>query len=132
MDLSGCTYERDLQPMKFRILISVRHDRTVRAIAARLRIPVHEAQRLLVRRFDMQLLENLPARYEAGLRTEEEETDGVARALGAWLFTRAVPFLTGAEMAMILDAVREKIASGTPRDAAVGEGISEIRRVAGQ
>ena len=60
--MSGYLYEKDLVAMKYAILISTRHDRLVREIAGDLGISPQNLRRYMIERFDMILMENLPAR----------------------------------------------------------------------
>jgi hypothetical protein len=113
-------YEKDLRPFKYRILLSSRHDRIVREMAVRLGIKVHALRKGLIEHFDMQLLENLPARYEAGV--EQGESDPVGRALGADLFTRSLPLVRKERMEVILRTVQTEIDAGVPMEEAVAHG----------
>lgn len=79
--VSGYLYEKDLVAMKYAILISTRHDRLVREIAGDLGISPQNLRRYMIERFDMILMENLPARYEAG-KAETGNDAPLADALG--------------------------------------------------
>ncbi len=118
-------YEKDLRPFKYRILLSSRHDRTVRMVADQLGIKVHTLRKGLMEHFDMQLLENLPARYEAGL--EHGASDPLGQVLGAELFTRYLPLVKEERMQEILQAVRAEIDKGGPREEALARGRESIR-----
>ncbi|NYT06877.1 MAG: DUF1959 domain-containing protein [Methanomicrobiales archaeon] len=124
--MSGYLYEKDLTSMKYAILTSTRHDRMVREIAAELGIPQLRLRRYIMNRFDMLLMENLPARYEQGKRLVEE-APSPERDLRPHLYSRAVPLIAEEEMDHILSRVRELMENGTPRDDAVSAGRALIR-----
>jgi energy-converting hydrogenase A subunit M len=128
MDMSGYLYEKDLRPMKYRILISSRHDRVIREISSRFHIPVQVLRRILIERFDMQLLENLPSRYDAGLRDADRE-DALARSLGCELFSRYVPLVDPERMQGICQEVREMMGSGKTETEIISAGNALIRQV---
>ncbi|MDD1675497.1 MAG: DUF1959 domain-containing protein [Methanomicrobiales archaeon] len=117
-------YEKDLRPYKFRILISARHDRLLQDLAERFGMSRQDLRKWMIETFDMQLLENLPARYEAGLAAKEE--DPIAEALGAVLFTRFIPLLERSTMDRILGEVRD-LASTAGTQAALEKGNARIR-----
>ncbi len=119
-------YEKDLRQMKYNILTSTRHDMVVRQIARRLDISEQKMRMILIRDFDMSLLENLEARYEMGLLHADTD-DPIARKIGCELFTRFIPLVAPATMESIRDDVRAHIASGTPEAAAIDEGLARIR-----
>lgn len=129
--MSGYLYEKDLVAMKYAILISTRHDRLVREIAGDLGISPQNLRRYMIERFDMILMENLPARYEAG-KAETGNDAPLADALGRVMYTRYIPLLERENMNSILGRVREMIANGTPQEEAVSRGKrmigEEIRR----
>ncbi|MCU0631441.1 MAG: DUF1959 domain-containing protein [Methanolinea sp.] len=120
-------YEKDLISMKYAILESRRHDRMVREIAADLGVPQLRMRRYLMDRFDMLLLENLPARYEQGkmMRQDAPEPE---RQLGAHLYTHAVPLIGEERMAQILTGVKEMVRGGTSMGQAVLSGKDRIRK----
>jgi energy-converting hydrogenase A subunit M len=116
-------YEKDLRAMKFNILTSTRHHRVVQEIAARLGLPVQELRRHLIRRLDMQHLENLPARYDAWAASGDG--DPLERTLAADLLTRSVPLLPPDEVGKVLvEAGRAK-----DLDAALSLARERIREV---
>jgi energy-converting hydrogenase A subunit M len=124
--MSGYLYEKDLVSQKYRILVSVRHDKLVREIASELGIPLQELRRYLIEHLDMILLENLPARAEAA-RTELFNSDEVATALGKEKYTIYIPILPVAAMDSIFRDVNERVRTGTPVAEAVACGRAQIR-----
>ncbi|WP_243668949.1 hypothetical protein [Methanoculleus chikugoensis] len=88
--MTGYLYEKDLRQMKYTILTSTKHDETVRAIAERLGMSDAKLRMMLIRRFDMSLLENLESRWQMGQR-HANDGDPVAEELGYELFTRFIP-----------------------------------------
>lgn len=121
-------YEKDLRQMKYNILTSTRHDMVVRQIARRLGIGEQKMRMILIRNFDMSLLENLEARYEMGL-LHADTADPVCRKIGCELFTRFIPLVAPDAMLRIREDVRARIASGTPEASAIDEGITRIQEV---
>ncbi|MDN7023333.1 DUF1959 domain-containing protein [Methanoculleus sp. FWC-SCC1] len=121
-------YEKDLRQMKYNILTSTRHDMVVRQIARRLGIGEQKMRMILIRTFDMSLLENLEARYEMGLLHADTD-DPVARKLGCELFTDFIPLVAPEAMQSIYEDVRTHIASGTQENSAIDEGLARIREV---
>ena len=69
----------------------------------------------------MILLENLPARYEAGL-SQGDPDDPVAKALGRSLFTKYVPLVDPEDMDRVYEWVRNAIGEGMPAEDAVSRG----------
>jgi hypothetical protein len=124
--MSGYLYEKDLSSMKYAILTSTRHDRMVREIADDLGIPQLKLRRYIMDRFDMLLMENLPARYEEGMRLTAE-APAVERDLKTHLYSRAVPLIQDKEMECILFRVKEMMENGTPEREAVSAGRRLIR-----
>ena len=120
-------YEKDLRAMKFNILTSSRHHRVVQELAARLGLPVQELRRHLIRRLDMQHLENLPARYEAWVASGDG--DPLERALAADFLTRSVPLLPPDTAASILSDVNRMADGGGSREAALSLGRAKILEV---
>jgi energy-converting hydrogenase A subunit M len=114
-------YEKDLTAMKYAILVSKRHDRLVRQIAEDLSISPQKLRKSLIRRMDMILLENLPARYEMGTRESDRDAP-LARAMGRALYTRFVPLVDREEMNRIIGEVRARINGGMPQPEAVAAG----------
>ncbi len=121
-------YEKDLRRMKFNILTSTWHDLAVRQIARRLSIDLQRLRLIMIQRFDMSLLENLPARWEAGLR-HADTNDPTARELGCELFSRFIPFVEPDEMQTICSETRAEIDNGTPEVQAIDAGKARIREV---
>jgi energy-converting hydrogenase A subunit M len=126
--MTGYIYDKDLSAMKYTILTSTRHDRMVREIAAELDVPQIRLRKWMMDRFDMMLLENLPARYEQGKISRENE-NSIEKDLGARLFTRAVPLINSSEMDQITDRVKALIRQGTSDKEAVKAGHRMIRDV---
>lgn len=126
--MSGYLYQNDLSSMKLAILASTRHDRMVREIASELGIPQIRLRKRMMDRFDMLLLENLPARYEQGMR-EREQVPRPGRELGAGIYTRAVPLILEDDMDAIAGKVRLMIAEGRPHEEAVEAGRAMIREL---
>lgn len=120
-------YEKDLRAMKFHILTSTRHHRVVQDLAARLGLPVQEMRRHLIRRLDMQHLENLPARYDAWVAVGDE--DPLARALAADLLTGSIPLLPTAETGEILAEARRAAERGGGSEAALSLAKEKLRKV---
>lgn len=126
--MKGPLYEKDLTSMKYDILVSRRHDRMVREIAADLGIPQLRVRRYIMDHFDMLLMENLPARYEQGKKVSAEAPEP-ERHLGAHLYTHAVPLVGAERMDEIVTGVKEMMSRGTPMDQAVLAGKGMIREV---
>ncbi len=124
--MSGYLFEKDLTSMKYVILTSTRHDRMVRKIADDLGIPHLRLRRYIMDRFDMLLMENLPARYEQGIK-QEEKAPQPDRDLHSYLYSRAVPLLAGEDMDRILWRVRELMENGIDEKDAVSAGRDLIR-----
>ena len=120
-------YEKDLTAMKYAILESRRHDGMVREIAAEIGVPQIRMRRYLMDRFDMLLLENLPARYEQGKKIRENSPEP-ERQLGSHLYTHAVPIIDREAMEQILESVREMVRKGTPLDQAIHSGRERMRK----
>ncbi len=121
-------YEKDLTTMKYDILVSQRHDRMVREIAADLGIPQLKVRRYIIDHFDMILMENLPARYEHGKMVSGEDPIP-ERQMGAYLYTHAVPLIEKGRMDEIVTGVKDLIRSGISMNDAVRAGKNRIREV---
>lgn len=119
-------YEKDLRQMKYNIMISTGHERTVREIAAQTGINPQQLRLVMIRRFDMSLLENLPSRYESG-RRHTDDHDPVTHELGCELFSRFIPLVEPTTMQTICSGVRTMISEGTPQDDAIAAGKARIR-----
>ncbi|MDD1672277.1 MAG: DUF1959 domain-containing protein [Methanomicrobiales archaeon] len=119
-------YEKDLRPFKFRILMSSRHEALLRALAARFGVSVPVIRKRMIERFDMQLLENLPARYEAAEQMSEG-SDPVDKALGVELFTRVIPLLDPGVMDEIRHRVGVLIKDGSSVEDAVMAGHTLVK-----
>lgn len=126
--MTAFMYEKDLSAMKYTILSSTRHDRMVREIAAELDIPQIRLRKLMMDRFDMMLLENLPARYDQGKISRGTENP-VEKDLGAGLYTHAIPLISSTEMDRITELVQTLIQEGRPEKEAVTAGRKMIRDV---
>lgn len=120
-------YEKDLTAMKYAILESRRHDGMVREIASDIGVPQLRMRRYLMDRFDMLLLENLPARYEQGKKMRKDSPEP-ERELGSHLYTHAVPIIDEGTMRQIVEGVREMIRMGAPLDAAIDSGKERMRK----
>ena len=119
-------YEKDLRPFKFRILMSSRHEALLRLLAARLGVQVQVLRKRMIELFDMQLLENLPARYDAaeGL---PESSDPIDIALGMDLFTRIIPLLDAGVATEIRRNVDALLAKGSSVEEAVRAGHAMMK-----
>jgi hypothetical protein len=126
--MNGYLYEKDLTSMKFAILKSSRHDRLIREISSDLDIPANKLRKYIMSRFDMILMENLPARYEEGRKMAERQPFP-DRELGSLLYTRAVPIVEERKMEEIVSDVKDMIVSGVSEKEAVLAGKNMIREV---
>ncbi|MDH7592830.1 MAG: DUF1959 domain-containing protein [Methanomicrobiales archaeon] len=120
-------YEKDLRPLKLHILESPRHRRTIREIGRRLGVEPGWLIRWAMAHFDMQLLENLPARFEQGLAHQGAD-DPLASAIGAELFTVYLPFFTTEEMNAALEQARERLGRGEGMEAVVKDTLRVLGR----
>jgi len=126
--MTGYLYEKDLRQMKYNILTSTRHDETVRAIAERLGMSDAKLRMVLIRRFDMSLLENLEYRWEMGQQHADNDSDPVAKGLGCELFTRFVPLVDPRIMQTICDETKAMIANNeSSREEALARGKARVR-----
>jgi energy-converting hydrogenase A subunit M len=123
--MTGYLYEKDLRQMKFTILTSTRHDEAVRAIAGRLGISDAKLRMVLIRRFDMSLLENLGSRWEMG-QQHADNGDPVTKELGCELFTRFVPLVDPGVMQSICSETRAMSKNG-PQEEALARGKARVR-----
>jgi hypothetical protein len=121
-------YEKDLVGMKYAILISRRHDAMVREIALDLGVGVQQLRRYLIENFDMILLENMPARYEAG-KQDPDDDDDEAKMLGRALYTRYIPLFSGDAVNRALDRIDTWISEGMPLEDAVVKGKKMLGEV---
>jgi energy-converting hydrogenase A subunit M len=118
-------YEKDLRQMKYTILTSTKHDETVCAIARCLGMSDAKLRMVLIRRFDMSLLENLESRWAMG-QEHADNGDPVAKELGYELFTRFIPLVDPQVMQSIYDETTAMIEDG-PSDEAIERGKARIR-----
>jgi len=118
-------YEKDLRQMKYTILTSTTHDETVCAIARCLGRSDAKLRMVLIRRFDMSLLENLESRWAMG-QEHADNGDPVAKELGYELFTRFIPLVDPQVMQSICDETTAMIEDG-PSDEAIERGKARIR-----
>lgn len=119
-------YEKDLRPFKFRILLSSRHQALLQTLAVRLGVQIQLLRKRMIERFDMQLLENLPARYEAAEKIPEG-SDPIDIALGMELFTRTIPLLDIDVMSTIRQNVGTLLKNGSSVEEAVTSGRAMIK-----
>jgi hypothetical protein len=124
--MSDYLYEKDLTAMKYAILKSGRHDRLIREISTDLGIPGIKLRKYIMARFDMLLMENLPARYEQGRMMNQGEPLP-DRELGSLLYSRAVPIIDEDRMKEIVAEVKAMIDTGIPEKEAVQVGKQMIR-----
>ncbi|WP_214021334.1 DUF1959 family protein [Methanoculleus sp.] len=125
--MTGYLYEKDLRQMKYNILTSTKHDEAVRAIARRLGTSDAKLRMVLIRQFDMSLLENLESRWEMGQQHADNDNDPVAEELGCELFTRFVPLVDARVMQTICDETRAMIGNESSRDEAIARGKARVR-----
>jgi energy-converting hydrogenase A subunit M len=118
-------YEKDLRQMKYTILTSTKHDETVRAIAERLGMSDAKLRMMLIRRFDMSLLENLESRWQMGQR-HANDGDPVAEELGYELFTRFIP-LVDTETMQTIYTDTQAMTQEIPFEEAIARGRARIR-----
>ncbi|KLK87941.1 hypothetical protein SZ63_08065 [Methanoculleus sediminis] len=118
-------YEKDLRQMKYNILTSTKHDETVRAIAERLGMSDAKLRMVLIRRFDMSLLENLESRWQMGQR-HADDGDPVAEELGYELFTRFIPLMDTETMQTIYGDTTA-MTREMPFEEAIAKGKERIR-----
>jgi len=126
--VTGYLYEKDLVGMKYSILISSRHDAVVREIARDLAVGVQQLRRYFIENFDMMLLENLPARYDAG-KQDPDDDDEEAKMLGRALYTRYIPLFSREDINRALGRMDTWISEGTPPDEAVRKGKKALGEV---
>jgi len=124
--MSTYLYEKDLTSQKFAILASPRHDRMVREIADDLGVKATRLRRYMMDRFDMILMENLPARYEQAKREAGSLHD---TQIGATLYSRAVPLVDEERMEEIVGAVYQLLRKNVPEAEAVASGKQMIREL---
>jgi len=125
--MTGYLYEKDLRQMKYNILTSTRHDETVREIAERLGMSDAKLRMVMIRRFDMSLLENLESRWQMGQQHADSDSDPVAKDLGCELFTRFVPLVDPRVMQTICDETRAMIGNESSREEALARGKARVR-----
>jgi hypothetical protein len=82
-------YEKDLALMKYRILISSRHDAIISELARMSGVSKQIIRSALIHRADMMLLEAIPPRYNAYLHAKKEREE---EAL--YIFSHIIPILT--------------------------------------
>ncbi|HDS64176.1 MAG TPA: DUF1959 domain-containing protein [Methanofollis liminatans] len=124
----GYLYEKDLRPLKYNILTGSRQDRTVREIALRLGVRIQKLRLHLIERLDMSDMENMPARFEAGVAAMTGE-DQVADALGRDLFVRSIGVFTAEEMAAAYARARTLAEGGTPLEEAIAGGKAILKEI---
>jgi energy-converting hydrogenase A subunit M len=126
--MSTTIYEKDLVAMKYAILVSSRHDRVVREIADDLQVGVQQLRRYIIEHFDMMLMENIPARYEAGQKDDSLD-EPVARELGMELYTRYIPLFTKKQIEPVIDEVEMLVTEGKPVNEAIRVGKAILGEV---
>ena len=124
--MSTYLYEKDLTSQKFAILASPRHDRMVREIADDLGVKATRLRRYMMDRFDMILMENLPARYEQAKKEAGTLHD---TQIGASLYSRAVPLVDEERMEEIVAIVYQILRKNVPEAEAVATGKKMIREL---
>ena len=122
--MSTYLYEKDLTSQKFAILASPRHDRMVREIADDLGIKATRLRRYMMDRFDMILMENLPARHEQAKKEAGSLHDS---QIGATLYSRAVPLVDEERMEEIVATVYQLLRKNVSEAEAVATGKKMIR-----
>ena len=126
--MTAYLYEKDLVGMKYAILISRRHDAMVREIARDLGVGVQQLRKYLIENSDMVLLENMPARYDAGKRDPDDDDDE-ARMLGRALYTRYIPLFSTDTVNSALNRIDTWISEGIPLEEAVMKGKKMLGEV---
>ncbi|MCC7555108.1 MAG: DUF1959 domain-containing protein [Methanoculleus marisnigri] len=111
--------------MKYNILTSTKHDEAVRAIAERLGMSDAKLRMVLIRRFDMSLLENLESRWQMGQR-HADDGDPVAEELGYELFTRFIP-LVDTETMQTIYSDATAMTREMPFEEAIARGKERLR-----
>ncbi|WP_292366596.1 MULTISPECIES: DUF1959 family protein [unclassified Methanoculleus] len=125
--MTGYLYEKDLRQMKYNILTSTKHDEAVRAIARRLGMSNAKLRMVMIRRFDMSLLENLESRWQMGQQHADNDSDLVAKDLGCELFTRFVPLVDPRVMQTICNETRAMTGNESSLDEAIARGKARVR-----
>jgi len=97
-------------------------------MALRLGVRIQKLRLHLIERLDMSDLENMPARFEAGIAAMTGE-DPVADALGSDLFVRSIGVFTAEEMAAAYARAQTLAGSGTPFDEAITEGKAVLKEI---
>lgn len=120
-------YEKNLRPLKLHILQSPRHRRTIGEIARRLGMEPGRVIRWMIEHFDMQLLENMPARFEQGV-AHQDANDPLASAIGATLFTVYLPLFTPEEMDAALEEARKRLKKGEEMEVVVKDALMALGR----
>ena len=86
-------YEKDLMGMKYRILISKRHDAVVSELAEMSGVTKQIMRSALIHRADMMLLEALPPRYHAYRMHSSSENESEAK----YILHHIIPILSAEE-----------------------------------
>ncbi|MDR2855776.1 MAG: hypothetical protein LBV40_06450 [Methanomicrobiales archaeon] len=97
---SSLYYEKDLVAMKYRILISGRHDAVVNDLARMSGVSKQIIRSALIYRADMILLEAIPPRYHAYYMRKNMETGGIERDQeeeAMYIFCHIIPIITEEE-----------------------------------
>lgn len=122
-------YEKDLFGMKYKIISSPFHEKTIAQIADCLDMNVQEFRKILIERLDMSFLENIPARYNSWKIMSLKEEDPVTSGLCITLFSEYIPVLAHEDVLIIKEKVDSLIKSGIPEDEAVLKGKILIREI---
>ena len=122
--MTAFIYEKDLNNMKLKILMSPFHTRMVEELSMKYDVSPSRLRKTLMENFDMSYLENLPARFNAWKSGKCEE--GLDYAVGATLFVDYIPLLSGKDAELVIEKVKSEIDSGMERDAAIMNGREEI------
>lgn len=122
--MTAFIYEKDLSNMKLKILSSPFHTRMVDELSKRYGMSPSRLRKTLMENFDMSLLENLPARYNAW--KADAGDDSLDREIGARLFVDYIPLIGGKDAEAVLDRAEAGVKSGKDRESAISNGRKEI------